>query len=540
MSKINSNKEENVNSEINPHMPQYIVKAPWYLNQTEVSLKHQKAQVEVNKIPIDIYTMKGLMKNQSVYKFRKGACENCGAISHKTKECCERPRKKGSKWTGKDFCQDEYICEVPLDYEGKRDRWSGYNPDSFKRIMVEHERFQEEKRRVKEAELHNITDEKERRKLLKDEDLDESVSSEDDNLILEEKEQNFNNKFEKINNIPDEFKAIAELLSGEDKDNPYLISDKVTDKDVLNYLDSVANSNDPKKIKSVRDIPKNIVYQMCTSKSLQIGDDYSKYLLNLALNSAYYDGKSRSMRENPNPGSLHTFRGDNYTRNTGDTLKLIELENFIREANDKNKDLNLDHFSMPSQAELFRNFLENKKTNYRSDLFKKVIQKYGGEEYLQVPDEVKNSNVTENIDTYDEDYAPFSDQVRNTYRILNKSIYPEDVHINNHTSVWGSFYHKKFCWGYKCCLSFDRNSFCNGEDGIRMGKKLILDYDAKIQEELRKEKEIIKEKDENLRKRNIREENEGIFNETFERMEKYEQSGKVEQFLNKKLNRDNE
>jgi hypothetical protein len=35
-----------------------------------------------------------------------------------------------------------------------------------------------------------------------------------------------------------------------------------------------------------------------------------------------------------------------------------------------------------------------------------------------------------------------------------------------------------------------RNSFCNGEDGIRMGKKLILDYDAKIQEELSKENEV--------------------------------------------------
>jgi len=535
---MNVHKEEDLNGEINPHMPQYIVKAPWYLNQTEVSLKHQKAQVEVNKLPINLHTMKGLMKDNISYKYRKGACENCGAISHKTRECCERPRKRGSKWTGKDFSHDEFINEVPLDYEGKRDRWNGYNPDSFKRIILEHEKFQEDKKKTREEALKNLTDEKEIKKHMKDEDLDESISSEEDNLLLGEKEEM---KFHsgKIKGIPDEFLAVAELLA-EEEDNPYINSNKVSDKEVISYLDSMVKSSDPsgKKVKTVKDIPKNIIYQMCTSKSLQIGDDYSKYLLNLALNSAYYDGKSRSMRENPNPGSQSTFRGDNFNRTTGDTLKLLELENFVKEANEKNKDLNLDHVSMPSQAELFRKFLENKKTNYRSELFDKVISKYGGEEYLKVPDEVKNPNVNEDWETYEDNNRPIVD--RNTFKTMNKSFYPEDVYVNNHSSVWGSFFHNVFSWGYKCCLSFDRNSFCGGEEGAKLGRKKILDHDTKIQETLRKEKELLKEKEEILRKRNLKEENEGLFNETFERMERYEATGKVDSFLNKKLIRDNE
>ena len=39
--------------------------------------------------------------------------------------------------------------------------------------------------------------------------------------------------------------------------------------------------------------------QRTTTRNLRIREDTAKYLLNLDVNSSYYDPKSRSMRENP-------------------------------------------------------------------------------------------------------------------------------------------------------------------------------------------------------------------------------------------------
>ena len=37
------------------------------------------------------------------------------------------------------------------------------------------------------------------------------------------------------------------------------------------------------------------------TRNLRIREDKANYLLNLDVNSAYFDPKSRSLRENPNP-----------------------------------------------------------------------------------------------------------------------------------------------------------------------------------------------------------------------------------------------
>jgi hypothetical protein len=60
---------------INPHIPQYMTSAPWYLNQEKPSLKHQKDWRVQDKLA-DRWYARGA-KGRANVKFKKGACEKC-------------------------------------------------------------------------------------------------------------------------------------------------------------------------------------------------------------------------------------------------------------------------------------------------------------------------------------------------------------------------------------------------------------------------------------------------------------------------------
>jgi pre-mRNA-processing factor SLU7 len=46
-----------------------------------------------------------------------------------------------------------------------------------------------------------------------------------------------------------------------------------------------------------------------------------------------------------------------------------------------------------------------------------------------------------------------------------KSKYPENVYINDHTSVWGSWWNEDLGWGYACCHNNIKMSMCLGQKG---------------------------------------------------------------------------
>ena len=122
-------------------MPQYIKQAPWYVSQGKdlPVLTHQRARTDpsAKPPPLEHFIRRGTDTTQ-VTKFRKGACTNCGAMSHTAKTCTDRPRRVGAKYSQRDFGRDEFIEEVGnMGYEGKRDRWNGYDPSSYKFVIEE-------------------------------------------------------------------------------------------------------------------------------------------------------------------------------------------------------------------------------------------------------------------------------------------------------------------------------------------------------------------------------------------------------------------
>lgn len=69
--------------------------------------------------------------------------------------------------------------------------------------------------------------------------------------------------------------------------------------------------------------------QRITVRNLRIREDTAKYLRNLDPDSAHYDPKTRSMRDNPYKNTGKTpdevsFAGENFVRYTGDTKSMLQ------------------------------------------------------------------------------------------------------------------------------------------------------------------------------------------------------------------------
>merc|ERR1712156_1048100 len=53
-----------------------------------------------------------------------------------------------------------------------------------------------------------------------------------------------------------------------------------------------------------------------------------------------------------------------------------------------------------------------------------------------------------------------------------RSQYEEDRLIGNHTSVWGSWW-SEGKWGYKCCHSTVKQSYCTGDSGKKISNATL-------------------------------------------------------------------
>ncbi|KAJ8609943.1 hypothetical protein MRB53_038881 [Persea americana] len=100
-------------------------------------LQHQRLQQEKNQDPLATskWYDRGKQQGPAATKYRKGACENCGAMTHKSKDCLQRKRKLGAKWTGKNIAADEVIEDIKLGWDAKRDRWNGYDAAQYEEVI---------------------------------------------------------------------------------------------------------------------------------------------------------------------------------------------------------------------------------------------------------------------------------------------------------------------------------------------------------------------------------------------------------------------
>ena len=57
-------------------------------------------------------------------------------MTHKTKDCMDRPRKVGAKFTKAGIAPDEKIQSLNLEtFDAKKDRWNGYDTTEYARVM---------------------------------------------------------------------------------------------------------------------------------------------------------------------------------------------------------------------------------------------------------------------------------------------------------------------------------------------------------------------------------------------------------------------
>ncbi|KAJ7496119.1 Pre-mRNA splicing Prp18-interacting factor-domain-containing protein [Mycena galericulata] len=397
---------------INPHIPQYISQAPWYLDTGAPSLNHQRRPEEDVK-KTDAWYDRGVKAGPAAKKYRKGACENCGAMTHKKQDCLERPRKRGAKFTNKDIQADEIIQEVATGYDAKRDRWNGYDVAEHKRVYEEYAAIDAARQKLREEEIDNqtTTDLAAVRKVAK-----------------------------------------AGKVDGKEGDADFGSSDE-EDADEDKYADA-ADAVGQKLDAKTR----------ITVRNLRIREDTAKYLINLDPESAYYDPKTRSMRDAPLkniPPEEAVFAGDNFFRYSGEANDVQQLQLFAWQAAARGNDVHLN--ANPTQGELLHHEFKQKKEELKDTSKISILAKYGGAKYLQTaPKELLQGQTEDYVE-----YSRTGQVIKGRERAKARSKYPEDVYINNHTDVWGSWYDASSgTWGYACCHSVIHVSYCSGQAGI--------------------------------------------------------------------------
>ena len=491
---------------INPHNPEFITKRPWYLggNDDGPSLDHQadqrldkdriehsmaladrfvkqhrkeqkelreKGQFQIgmwvealknNKQPYRICQIIKIAKKGTVYdlKYEDGTIERKVKFKpNKKVGFMDKPRIRMTKMGARSIEVDATLHGKQT-FDSKRDKYHGYDVDTHTKRV---EKIYKERDDLRREARKKTTKEKQKEKDGDDE------------------------KKKKSNDPPSDSDSDLDSDVGSDDDSD----------------DEFVQRDEDDKVHTSRLARQGGVggaQMKVTARNLRIREDTAKYLRNLDLNSAYYDPKSRSMRDNPNPeipAEESQFAGDNFARISGDAVQLADTQLFAWDAAEKGGVSELHPQATPSQAELLKKQFKSKSADLKLQRKKKVLDKYGGAEYLDgssgLADAVdsmdgsdskkaaavndrsevaaKERKIRFGVSTAAEEYSRDGRLLKGgpeskVKRMALKSKYEEDVFINGHTTVWGSYFHVgAFQWGYADDHSLIRNSYCTGENG---------------------------------------------------------------------------
>ena len=198
--------------------------------------------------------------------------------------------------------------------------------------------------------------------------------------------------------------------------------------------------------------PKGDAKTRTTVRNLRLREDRPKYLMNLDPDSAYYNPKSRSMREDPGTAPLLQglpYAGDAFVRDSGDAASFNDMRLFAWNTA-------TEAHANPTEAErLHRAHLAERHVQ-RTAVKRELLDRYGGAEHFLDP------AAAARLPSISTDDAPV------TYTVQPPPTASlEEKNPGNHTDKWGS-YEEDGKLGYACCHQLMRAAYCTGGKGREM------------------------------------------------------------------------
>ena len=188
-------------------------------------------------------------------------------------------------------------------------------------------------------------------------------------------------------------------------------------------------------------------------------EEPAKYL----TSDAEYDPKSHILK-----GEDEHFKQLSNLQAVGEKATLEEQDNFAFEHVEK-QHMELNSVALPTLTEKIFQNVKNKRVSLTSGRMGELMRKYKASEQNGLPE-------------VEEDEHEIVQAHLGGNRVA-RSRYEEDVIVNDHLSVWGSWYNVHLGWGYACCFSTDKMSYCSGVKG----RKKALEKEFKMRaEEVRK------------------------------------------------------